>query len=108
VAGYILLVVLEIGKYSHCILPSSSPSLHALVEVLVLSVYKALKTYRESRGRLVALLLQHNIGYFAACLGLFHRQLTDMISWPSSALNGINMISAVGVATHVSASDVNY
>ncbi|KAJ8595580.1 hypothetical protein M405DRAFT_806896 [Rhizopogon salebrosus TDB-379] len=65
VAGYILLVVLEI-------------------EVLVLSVYKALKTYRESRGRLVALLLQHNIGYFAACL----------------ALNGVNMISAVGVATH--------
>ncbi|KAG1738728.1 hypothetical protein EDB19DRAFT_880450 [Suillus lakei] len=65
VAGYILLVVLEI-------------------EVLVLSVYRATKLYRASRGALLVLLVQHNVGYFAACL----------------ALNGINMISAVGVATH--------
>ncbi|KAG2145182.1 hypothetical protein DEU56DRAFT_789206 [Suillus clintonianus] len=65
VAGYILLVVLEI-------------------EVLVLSVYKALQLYRASRGTLLVLLVQHNVGYFAACL----------------ALNGLNMISAVGVETH--------
>ncbi|KAG0707903.1 hypothetical protein DFH29DRAFT_558556 [Suillus ampliporus] len=65
IAGYILLVALEI-------------------EVLVLSVYKAFKMYREIRGTLLVLLVQHNVGYFAACL----------------ALNGINMISAVGVVTN--------
>ncbi|KAG2127894.1 uncharacterized protein EDB93DRAFT_1185913 [Suillus bovinus] len=65
IAGYILLVVLEL-------------------EVLVLSVYRAFKLYRASRGVLLVLLVQHNVGYFAACL----------------VLNGINMISAVGVATH--------
>lgn len=63
IAGYILLVILEI-------------------EVLVLSVYRAFKLYRASQ--LLVLLVQHNVGYFAACL----------------TLNGINMISAVGVATH--------
>ncbi|KAG1779401.1 hypothetical protein EV702DRAFT_1087908 [Suillus placidus] len=65
IAGYILLVILEI-------------------EVLVLSVYRAFKLYRASRGVLLVLLVQHNVGYFAACL----------------TLNSINMISAVGVATH--------
>ncbi|KAG1741519.1 uncharacterized protein EDB91DRAFT_1130896 [Suillus paluster] len=61
-AGYILLVALEI-------------------EVFVLSVYKAFKMYRASEGTLAVLFVQHNVGYFAACL----------------ALNAINMISAVGV-----------
>ncbi|KAG2145184.1 hypothetical protein DEU56DRAFT_195984 [Suillus clintonianus] len=64
-AAYVLLVVLQI-------------------EVLVLSVYKAFKMYHASRGTLLVLLVQHNVGYFATCL----------------ALNGINMMSAVGVVSH--------
>jgi hypothetical protein len=69
VAGFILLVVLEIGKYT-LRLSLQLSNLDALVEVLILSVYRALKLYRESRGRLLVLLLQHNIGYFAICLGM--------------------------------------
>ncbi|KAG2340932.1 hypothetical protein BDR05DRAFT_482049 [Suillus weaverae] len=81
IAGYILLVILEIGKSAAFYHPSYS-IFFATSEVLVLSVYRAFKLYRASQ--LLVLLVQHNVGYFAACL----------------TLNGINMISAVGVATH--------
>jgi len=104
IAGYILLVVLEIGKYIRCISASQSLRLPCILRGSRAWYIQSAQDIWFRSGKAVKCACTAQRWIFR-CLSWYVSKRTllmDAIWWSSLALNGVNMISAVGVATHVS------